>query len=149
RADRQRLSAGVRGRRGIDDRLPASQRTTNPGARTQMNSIVRIARTASSVLLLLVLGSCSTVRTQHGDGLALMAQGQYEEGIAQLEQDVKNQPGDFKRLTDLIHARERALNRLLAQAADERTNGSLERAAQLYGRVLGIDPGNELARNEL
>jgi len=114
-----------------------------------MNSIVRIARTASSVLLLLALGSCSTVRTQHADGLALMAQGQYEEGIAQLEQDVKNQPGDFKRRTDLIHARERALNRLLAQAADERTNGSLERAAQLYGRVLGIDPGNERARNEL
>ena len=54
-----------------------------------MNSIVRIARTASSVLLLLALGSCSTVRTQHADGLALMAQGQYEEGIAQLEQDMK------------------------------------------------------------
>ena len=114
-----------------------------------MISIARMSATGSTVLLLLALGSCATPRTHHEDGLALMAQGQYEEGLALLEQEVKSQPGNFKHRTDLINARERALNRLLSGAADERAADNLERAAQLYGRALGIDAGNERARSGL
>ena len=101
------------------------------------------------MFVFLALGSCATRHTRHEDGLALMAQGQYEEGIAQLEREIKDQPGNFKHRTDLINARERALNRLLAEASEERAGGSLDRAAQLYRRALGIDPGNERARSGL
>ena len=111
-----------------------------------MISIARIAGSSAFVFFLLVLGSCASQRSRHEDGLALMAQGQYEEGIALLEREVKQEPGNFKHRTDLINARERALNRLLAEAADERAGGGLDRAIQLYRRVLGIDPGSERAR---
>ena len=96
-----------------------------------------------------MLGSCSTQKVRHEDGLALMAQGRYEEGIAQLEREVKQDPGNFKHRTDLTNGRERALNRLLTEAAEERASGGLDRALQLYRRVLGIDSGNERARNGL
>jgi general secretion pathway protein D len=114
-----------------------------------MIPIARIAGSSVCVFLLLALGSCATQHARHEDGLALMAQGQYEEGIAQLEREIKDQPGNYKHRTDLINARERALNRLLAEAADERAGGGLERAAQLYRRALGIDPGTERARSGL
>ncbi len=114
-----------------------------------MTAIARIAGSSAFVFLLLVLGSCASQRTRHEDGLALMAQGQYEEGIVLLEREVKDEPGNFKHRTDLVNARERALNRLLAEAADERAGGGLDRAIQLYRRVLGIDPGSERARSGL
>ena len=114
-----------------------------------MTPIARIAASSAFAFLLLALGSCASHRTRHEDGLALMAQGQYEEGIAQLEQEVRNEPGNYKHRTDLINARERALNRLLAEAADERAAGAFDHAVQLYQRVLGIDPGSERARNGL
>jgi general secretion pathway protein D len=98
------------------------------------------------VLLCLVLGSCASRPPAHEDGLALMAQGRYEDGIARMEQDIKGDPGNFKYRTDLINARERALNRLLGEAADERAAGNLDHAVELYRRMLRIDGGNERAR---
>jgi general secretion pathway protein D len=114
-----------------------------------MTFIARGAGSGALVLLLLALGSCASAPQRHEEGLALMAQGQYEEGLAQLEREVKSDPGNFKHRTDLINARERALNRLLAEAADERTGGNYDRAVQIYRRALGIDPGSERARRGL
>lgn len=114
-----------------------------------MTAIARTAGFCAFAFLFLVLGSCASQKSRHDDGLALMAQGQYEEGIAQLEQEIKRDPGNFKHRTDLINARERALNRLLAEAADERAGGGLDGAVRLYGRVLRIDPTSARARSGL
>ena len=114
-----------------------------------MTAIARTAGFCAFAFLFLVLGSCASQKSRHEDGLALMAQGQYEEGIAQLEEEIKRDPGNFKHRTDLINARERALNRLLAEAADERAGGGLDGAVRLYGRVLRIDPASARARGGL
>lgn len=97
-----------------------------------------------AVAILLALG-CATQRA-HEQGETLLAQGQYEQGIARLEQAVKENPGNFKYRTDLINSREQTLNRLLADAAGERAAGDFDRAAGPYRRVLAIDPGNARAR---
>jgi len=114
-----------------------------------MNRMGRMAGALMLACALTLLGSCAAPQPKHEDALALMAQGRYEEGIAQLERDVRNNPGDFKNRTDLINARERALNRLLAEAADARASGEFDRAVPLYRRALGIDAGNERARTGL
>ncbi|HVY07907.1 MAG TPA: cohesin domain-containing protein [Burkholderiales bacterium] len=111
-----------------------------------MNEMGGITGVLTLIVALTLLASCATRQPKHEDALALMAQGRYEEGIALLERDVRDNPGDFKNRTDLINARERALNRLLAEAADARSAGDFDRAVRSYRRALGLDPGNERAR---
>ena len=96
--------------------------------------------------ILVTLGGCASRKPVYDEGVALMGQGRYEEGIAQLELAIKQDPADFKIRTDLANLREKALNQLVLAAAADRANGRFDAANQLYRRVLKIDPFNERAR---
>lgn len=96
-----------------------------------------------------LLGCATGQPPAHDEGVALMAQGRYEEGIAKLEFAIKQDPRDFKIRADLINLREQALNRLLTAAANERASGRLETAAELYRRVISIEPASQRARSGL
>ena len=100
-------------------------------------------------LAAVIIFGCATRRPAHDEGVALMAQGRYEEGIAKLELAIKQNPKDFKIRTDLINLREQALNRLSTTAAAERGSGRFNTAAELYQRVLRIDPVNDRAKTGL
>ncbi len=97
------------------------------------------------VALAIVLEACASPPPKP-DAATLMAQGRYEEGIALLEQAVKDHPGDLKRRTDLINQRDRVIGRLTNDAVARRMSGGTDEAAGIYRRLLGIDPGNERAK---
>ncbi|CAD5369836.1 Type II and III secretion system protein [Rubrivivax sp. A210] len=95
---------------------------------------------AGAALLLLV--ACTTVQT---DSLALIDQGQYREGLARLEQAMKQRPGDQELRITYFRARDRAVNLLLVQAMSEAGAGRAEPAAAFYRQALQIDPSHARA----
>lgn len=95
--------------------------------------------------LLMLLSGCAAERLNR-DGLKLIADGRYEEGVAKLEQAAKSDSSDLHYRTQFINKREEVANRLLAQAANERIAGQLDAADKTYRRVTAIDPANERAR---
>ena len=103
---------------------------------------------ASRLLAACLLVSCAG-QPPREEGAALIAKGQYEEGIAALEQAVKDHPKDLKRRTDLVNLREQSLNRLANDAAALRAGADPASAAPVYQRILGIDPNNERAKSAL
>ena len=76
-----------------------------------------IASGGARLVLLLSLAACTTVpNPMHEEGLALVNRGQYEQGIAKLEQLVRENPEIARYRVDLVNARTAYLNRLLAEA---------------------------------
>lgn len=99
-------------------------------------------------LYLLLLAGCASTLARD-QGLALIEQGQYEAGLAQLAQAAEANPRDTATLIALTSARAEVLVRLLAQADRLREGGDYAAAQLSYQRVLGIDPGNERAAEAL
>jgi len=92
-----------------------------------------------------ITGGCATSR-QHKEGLQALEAGQYEEGIAKLEQAVEADPSDLTYRLDLKGRREQAIQALMSQAERARSQGKLEEAEAAYTRVLGIEPGHPRAQ---
>lgn len=76
------------------------------------------------------------------DGLNLLAEGRYEEGLAKLEQASKANPANLHFRAQFINKREEVANHMLVIAANERAAGHVDMAEKLYRRVQGIEPGN-------
>ncbi len=102
----------------------------------------------SWVLLLAVAAGCATSH-MHTAGLVAFQQGQYEEAIADLEQAVKEDPGDVQYRYDLTTRREAAVQLLNGAGDRARAAGSLDAAAAFYRRTLVIEPTNDRARRGL
>ena len=107
----------------------------------------QFARNAAVCALgIVALFGCAAERLNR-DGLKQISEGQYEEGIAKLEQAAKSDPSNLHYRAQFINKREETANRLLSDAANERVAGHLDAAEKLYRRVLVVDRGNERAES--
>ena len=103
-----------------------------------------VRRAAVCALAIVALYGCAAERLNR-DGLKQISEGQYEEGIAKLEEAAKSDPSNLHYRAQFINKREETANRLLNDAAGERAAGHPDAAEKLYRRVLAIDRGNERA----
>jgi general secretion pathway protein D len=78
-----------------------------------------------------------------------LSQGRIEEGLARLDQAVRDEPQNVEYRSTLARQRELAVNQLLVEGDTARMNGDPVRAEALYGRVLGIDQNSERAKQGL
>ncbi|HWS11934.1 MAG TPA: secretin and TonB N-terminal domain-containing protein, partial [Rhodocyclaceae bacterium] len=106
---------------------------------TKRNLLLLIA-----LVLPLLLGGCAAERLRQ-QGIDLVLQGRYEEGISKLEEAARAAPADMSMRTALITARERVAQRLLTLGDQALNAGNYREADLYYRRTLGIDPTNERA----
>ena len=97
---------------------------------------------------LTLLAGCAADRL-HREGLAAVENGDYESGVAKLGQAVQRDPHNMGYRLDLEARREDAVQRLIALADTARGARQLDAAAQLYRRVLAIEPNNDRAQHSL
>jgi general secretion pathway protein D len=97
-----------------------------------------------AVLILAVTGCASDSAFREGE--RLLAQGQTEEGLHQLEQVVKDEPNNVQYRTAYIQAREAYLTRLLTQADADLQAGRDVEAEAGYRKVLTLHPESPRAR---
>ncbi|MGH8464585.1 MAG: secretion type II protein, partial [Pseudomonas sp.] len=82
--------------------------------------------------LCVALGGCGSTSVRN-DAKELMAQGQYEAGIAQLEQALKEDPRDIDLNIAVVQSRRQAVEALLTQADSDRSRHDFAGARMGYG----------------
>lgn len=97
------------------------------------------------VIIALALPGCASDRAFR-EGERLLAQGQTEAGLRQLEQAVRDEPNNVQYRTAYIQARETHVNRLLAEADKALGSGREQEAEARYRNVLRLDDENLPAR---
>jgi len=100
-------------------------------------------------LLALTLAGCATTDPAHREGLALIDEGRYEEGLDRLQFAASRAPGEPKLRAALALQQDRAVASLLAQGDHARLAGDHAGAAASYQRVLGLAPNNTRAQEGL
>ena len=93
----------------------------------------------------LTLAGCASDRAFR-EGERLLAKGQTEEGLRQLEQAVREEPNNVQYRTAYIQAREAHLTRLLAQADADLLMGRDEAAEARYRDILALHAESPRAR---
>ena len=96
----------------------------------------------------MVLG-CAAGSQQQKEGMILLDQGRYEEGLAKLDEAIRLGPDDLSYRTALLTQRERSISRLLALAETDRRAGRLDAARVTYERILRLDTYNVPAKTGL
>ncbi|MBI4998635.1 MAG: tetratricopeptide repeat protein [Rhodocyclales bacterium] len=103
-------------------------------------------RTAAALVAsgwaVLVLSGCATGYFQHKEGMQLIDEGRYEEGLAKLDEAVRAGPEHLSYKAAYLTHKERAVATLLGAAEAERRAGRPEQARAVYQRVLRLDPNN-------
>ena len=99
-------------------------------------------------LLALALAGCAS-DSAFREGERLLAQGQTEAGLRQLEQAVREEPNNVQYRTAYIQAREAQLARLFAQADAALQSGRDDEAEARYGDILKLHAENPRARAAL
>ncbi len=99
---------------------------------------------ATLVLTTLLLFGCASNRL-HDEGLTLIDQGEYDQGLAKLSEAIKEDPQNFALRSDLIHQREHIIQTELNDADKARAAGHYDDATDLYRKVLKLDPQNPRA----
>lgn len=110
-----------------------------------MNNYPTMSRTVLAVMLALALAGCAADR-MHSEGVNLIEEGQLEEGLSKLEQAKQADPGNAAFKKDWLLQRDKLTERLLREAAQDRSEQRWESALQRYARVLTMDRGNVNAR---
>ena len=108
----------------------------------------RFLRQMLLLLTVVLLAGCASEQMRR-DGMSLIIEGRYEEGLAKLEQSVQTDPTNTLARSEYLRQREQAVNRIINAAGSELTNENYVAAEALYRRALGIEPGNQAARNGL
>jgi len=98
--------------------------------------------------LALLLAGCATDR-MHREGVALIDEGRYEEGLAKLSQAVDESPREPRYRATLSQQRDRIVASQLARADRARLNGDAQTAGDAYRQVLRIEPRNSRATDAL
>ncbi|SOD18731.1 secretin and TonB N-terminal domain-containing protein [Nitrosomonas ureae] len=80
------------------------------------------------------------------DGQKLIAQGQFESGLAKLEQARREEPENKEIHTVAVRLGEEAMAKLQLEAESLRLSGDLERAENALQRILNLYPFNERAK---
>lgn len=91
-----------------------------------------------------MLAACA-VNPAFDEARKMIDEGRVEEGLARVEQLVRNEPGRAEYRSYAATQRELAVSRWLAEAELARANGLLEQAEAAYRRVLRTAPGQPRA----
>lgn len=94
--------------------------------------------------LCVALAGCGTSAARK-DGQALINEGQYEAGVAKLEEALKENPRDTELNIALVQGRKQSIEELLTQADSDRSRHDFAGARMGYGRVLTLEPNNRRA----
>ena len=105
-----------------------------------------VSLTALAAVFLLAACASETLRR---DGLAMVGDGRYEEGLAKIEESVKADPNNVAARRDYLRQREQVLTRILAVAGSELALEHYDAAETQYRRVLRIEPNNRSASKGL
>lgn len=89
----------------------------------------------------LLLVSCASPLLDR-EGLSLIDDGRYEQGLIKLEEAAKSDPGDLRLRMSLLASRERVLVQILAAAERARLAGDVREAEAHFRRALGIAPSD-------
>lgn len=93
----------------------------------------------------LLLAGCAAQRA-FNEGQGLYAQGRVEEGLAQMDKAYKLDPDNRDYRVQYFKRREAAVYQWLSQAEAAKSKPDWDEAANLYQRVLRIDPDNPRAK---
>jgi general secretion pathway protein D len=96
-------------------------------------------------VVLLLLSGCAADRT-YNDGMALIDQSRYEEGLAKLDEAAKLDPANLKYRQSYARQRDLIQQRYVAAAESARAGGQWEAAEVAYKGLLAIDPNNPRGR---
>lgn len=107
------------------------------------------SRLLMSMCLCAGLAACSSAQVAKDEGTTLMESGQYEAGLARIEQGIRENPRDTELHLALTSGRARAVTALLAQGDMARTQRDFATARLTYGRVLKIEPHNRRAQDAI
>lgn len=110
--------------------------------------ITRTRQLMGALTILVLIAGCAADRL-HREGLAAIEKGDYETGVAKLDEAVQSDPHNMGYRLDLAARRDAAIQKLMASADSARVAGQLDVAAQAYRRVLAIDPAHDRARRGL
>jgi general secretion pathway protein D len=108
-------------------------------------TVGRMLAAAAGLAVAVLLAGCAAQQL-HREGLDLVAEGRYEEGLDKLADASRAAPGDLGYRADLLRHRERAVNALLARGDSERAAGRADAALAMYRRVLVLEPENRRAK---
>jgi general secretion pathway protein D len=95
------------------------------------------------------LAACSSAQVAKKEGTDLMESGQYEAGLARIQEGLKENPRDTELHLALTSGRARAVTALLTQAEMDRSQRDFASARLTYGRVLTLEPNNRRAQDGL
>ncbi|MFZ2269683.1 MAG: secretin N-terminal domain-containing protein, partial [Azonexus sp.] len=96
----------------------------------------------------LLLAGCASEMGRR-EGMSLIMEGHYEEGLAKLEQATREDPKNTLVRKEYLRQREQVVNRVLNAAGSELANERYEAAEALYRRALNLEPANQAARDGL
>ena len=108
---------------------------------------MKSARPTLITLLIITLAGC--FGGKFDDGKRLLEEGKSEEGIARLEEAVKENPKNPEYRATLVRQRELLLARHLAEADTLRGQGNVAGAERAYGKAVALDAENARAKTGL
>lgn len=100
------------------------------------------------IMSILLLTACASDRAFR-EGERLLAEGHTQEGLARLEQALREQPNNVQIRTAYLRSKETHLRQLLAQADDHLREERLDEAAAAYRAVLRLHAENTRALSGL
>ena len=108
-------------------------------------------RPIASVLALFIvsvlLGACAiTPEEMYEEGLELIEQGKWEEGVSRIDKAAASAPRDPQLRIQHAVRRDQVMNGLFAQATQLRAVGKSDEAEVVFSRILRIDPSHARAQ---
>jgi len=95
------------------------------------------------------LAACSSAQVANKEAADLIEQGQYEAGLARIEEGLRENPRDTELHLLLNSGRAKAITALLTSGDTDRARRDFASARTAYSRVLTIEPNNRRAQDAL
>ncbi len=95
------------------------------------------------------LVACSTAQVANKEAADLIEQGQYEAGLARIQEGLRENPRDTELHLLLNSGRAKAITALLTSGDTDRARRDFANARLAYSRVLTIEPNNRRAQDAL
>ncbi|WP_323151227.1 secretin N-terminal domain-containing protein [Pseudomonas glycinae] len=95
------------------------------------------------------LAACSSAQVANKEAADLIDQGQYEAGLARIEEGLRENPRDTELHLLLNSGRAKAITALLTSGDTDRARRDFASARTAYSRVLTIEPNNRRAQDAL
>lgn len=107
------------------------------------------SRLLISLCLITALVACNSKQVANQEATDLIEHGQYEAGLARIEEGLREEPRDTGLHLLLNSGRAKAITALLTAGDTDRARRDFPSARVAYGRVLAIEPNNRRAQDAL